>query len=104
MADTPIYAGGNAVRSARRRPPRRDGFRRAGRVAEVHLRLRVNLHPDMHALLDAGTAFRPIRSWSGAAAARRYRGRQKCRLIRVRLGRMGWIGLVGLARFELATP
>ena len=36
------------------------------------------LHPDVQAMLDAGTAFSAW--WSGAAIARRYRGRQECRL------------------------
>jgi hypothetical protein len=37
----PIYAGGNALRSALRRPPGRDGFVAPGRVAEA-FRLYVN--------------------------------------------------------------
>jgi hypothetical protein len=46
----------------------------------------------------------PVLSWSGAAVARRCRGRQECRSNACPTRSDGWwIGLVGLARFELAT-
>jgi Phage integrase family len=63
------------------------------------------LHSDVQAMLEAGPA---SSAWSSVAGLERpslgvIEGQQECRL-QVRLGQIGWIGLVGLARFELATP
>ena len=60
------------------------------------------LHPDVQAVLDAGAAFSA--GWSGAAGARRHRGRQESRLNAGPTRSDGVHRFVGLARFELATP
>ena len=63
------------------------------------------LHPDVQAMLNAGTAFS---AWCSVASpsvvARRYQGWQECRLNAGPTKSEGSTGLVGLARFELPTP
>ena len=62
------------------------------------------LHPDVQAMLNAVTAFS---AWCSVARPRRrrsasYRGWQECRLNAGPTTSEGSMGLVGLARFELA--